>query len=151
MPPNQMLGCGAHVRIIALPHVRCACGSACGKVFGTVRAMCVRMARFWVCDVRSQFYTCSFPFSHILLHTFITFDHLGNFLLLLLSLELGCWRHVRAIQSIYQRCATDQHFGRPSSYYICTFLLFWRKSLGNMKKKVLHTLVYEKDTMGVMG
>ena len=49
---NQMLGCGAHVRIIALPHVRCACGSACGKVFGTVRAMCVRAARFWhaMCD-----------------------------------------------------------------------------------------------------
>ena len=49
---KQMLGCGAHVRIIALPHVRCACGSACGKVFGTVRAMCVRAARFWhaMCD-----------------------------------------------------------------------------------------------------
>ena len=48
----QMLGCGAHVRIIALPHVRCACGSACGKVFGTVRAMCVRAAGFWraMCD-----------------------------------------------------------------------------------------------------
>ena len=30
---HQMLGCGAHVRKIALPHVRCACGSACGKVF----------------------------------------------------------------------------------------------------------------------
>ena len=44
----QMLGCGAHVRKIALPHVRCACG----KVFGTVRAMCVRAARFWhaMCD-----------------------------------------------------------------------------------------------------
>ena len=27
-----MLGCGAHVRIIALPHVRCACGSACEMV-----------------------------------------------------------------------------------------------------------------------
>ena len=40
---NQMLGCGAHVRKIALPHVRCACG----KVFGTVRAMCVRAAGFW--------------------------------------------------------------------------------------------------------
>ena len=27
----QTLGCGAHVRIIALPHVRCACGSVCRK------------------------------------------------------------------------------------------------------------------------
>ena len=47
-----MLGCGAHVRIIALPHVRCACGSACGKVFGTVRALCVRAPLFWraMCD-----------------------------------------------------------------------------------------------------
>ena len=52
-----MLGCGAHVRKIALPHVRCACGSACGKAFGTVRAMCVRAACFWVCDVRSHFCT----------------------------------------------------------------------------------------------
>ena len=41
---DQMLGCGAHVRIIALPHVRCACGSACGKGFATVCAMCVRAA-----------------------------------------------------------------------------------------------------------
>ena len=47
-----MLGCGAHVRKIALPHVRCACGSACGKVFWTVRAKCVRVARFGraMCD-----------------------------------------------------------------------------------------------------
>ena len=36
---SQMLGCGAHVRIIALPHVRCACGSACGNGFGSVRAL----------------------------------------------------------------------------------------------------------------
>ena len=43
---KQMLGCGAHVRKIALPHVRCACGSACGKVFETVCAMCVRVAHF---------------------------------------------------------------------------------------------------------
>ena len=41
-----MLGCGAHVRIIALPHVRCACGSACGKVFKTACAMCVHAADF---------------------------------------------------------------------------------------------------------
>ena len=49
---GQMLGCGAHVREIALPHVRCACGSACGKAFETVRAMCVRVARFGraMCD-----------------------------------------------------------------------------------------------------
>ena len=48
----QMLGCGAHVRIIALLHVRCACGSACGKVFETVCAMCVRAADFGraMCD-----------------------------------------------------------------------------------------------------
>ena len=36
---NQMLGCGAHVRKIALPHMRCACGRACGIGFGTVRAL----------------------------------------------------------------------------------------------------------------
>ena len=48
----QMLGCDAHVRIIALSHVRCVCGSECGKVFGTVRAMCVRAACFGraMCD-----------------------------------------------------------------------------------------------------
>ena len=50
-----MLGCGAHVRIIALSHVRCACRSACGKGFATVCAMCVRAARFGVCNVRSHF------------------------------------------------------------------------------------------------
>jgi hypothetical protein len=27
------------------------------KVFGTARAMCVRVARFWACDVRSHFCT----------------------------------------------------------------------------------------------
>ena len=54
---NQMLGCGAHVRKIALPHVRCACGSVCRKAFGTVRVMCVRAAGFWECDVRSHFCT----------------------------------------------------------------------------------------------
>ena len=41
-----MLGCGAHVRIIALP-----------QIFGTVCAMCVRAAGFWACDVRSHFCT----------------------------------------------------------------------------------------------
>ena len=47
-----MLGCGAHVRIIALPHVQCACGSACGKVFKPACAMCVRAADFGraMCD-----------------------------------------------------------------------------------------------------
>ena len=39
-----MLGCGAHVRIIALPHVRCACGSACGKGLKLcVRCACVQL------------------------------------------------------------------------------------------------------------
>ena len=52
-----MLGCGAHVRIIALPHVRCACGSVCEKSFWTVCAMCVRAALFRPCDVRSHFST----------------------------------------------------------------------------------------------
>ena len=37
---NQMLGCGAHVRIIALPHVRCACGSACEMHSVKVRVRC---------------------------------------------------------------------------------------------------------------
>ena len=38
----QMLGCGAHVRIIALPHVRCACG----KVLEVcVRCRCDRVDR----------------------------------------------------------------------------------------------------------
>ena len=37
---NQTLGCGAHVRIIAPPHVRCACESACEKH----SEMCVRYA-----------------------------------------------------------------------------------------------------------
>ena len=40
--------------------------------------------------------------------------------------------------------ATDQHFGRPLSYIVCTFIFSWRKScnraaiefFGNMKKKV---------------
>ena len=41
-----MLGCGAHVRIIALPHVRCACESACGKVLEVcVRYRCDRVDR----------------------------------------------------------------------------------------------------------
>ena len=42
--PYQMLGCGAHVRKIALPHVRCACGSACGKGLKLcVRCACVQL------------------------------------------------------------------------------------------------------------
>ena len=41
---GQMLGCGAHVRIIALPHVRCACGSTCEKHFEMcVRCVCVQL------------------------------------------------------------------------------------------------------------
>ena len=49
---NQMLGCGAHVRIIALPHVRCACGSACGKGLELCVRKCVRMGDFQgaICD-----------------------------------------------------------------------------------------------------
>ena len=35
-----MLGCGAHVRIIALPHVRCACGKGLKLC---VRCACVRL------------------------------------------------------------------------------------------------------------
>ena len=46
-----------HVHIIALPHVRCACGSACGKGIATLCAMCVRAADFLVCDVRLHFCT----------------------------------------------------------------------------------------------
>ena len=48
----QMLGCGAHVRIIALPHVRCACGSACGKGLELCVRKCVRMGDFQgaICD-----------------------------------------------------------------------------------------------------
>ena len=58
-----MLGCGAHVRIIALPHVRCACGSACGKVFRTVRAMCVRCACVQLIFGRAK---CDHTFAHFL-------------------------------------------------------------------------------------
>ena len=87
-------------------------------------AMCVRKCvrkGIWNygCDVRVcglfsgvqsaiPIFTCSFTFSHTLLHTFITCDQLGHFLLLLLSLKLGCWRSynaaaARAIQSIFRR------------------------------------------------
>ena len=47
-----MLGCGAHVRIIALSHVRCACGSACGKGLELCVRKCVRMGIFQsvICD-----------------------------------------------------------------------------------------------------
>ena len=63
-----MLGCGAHVRIIALPHVRCACGSACGKAFKTVRAVCVRVARLGraMCDSTFSPFPCT-----LLLHTLL--------------------------------------------------------------------------------
>ena len=48
----QMLGCGAHVRKIALSHVRCACGSACGKGLEMCVRKCVRMGNFQcaICD-----------------------------------------------------------------------------------------------------
>ena len=54
-----MLGCGAHVRIIALPHVRCACRSACGKGFELCVRKYVRAAIFLTCDLRSHFYNCT--------------------------------------------------------------------------------------------
>ena len=37
---EQMLGCGAHVCIITLPHVRCECGSACKMHSVKVRVRC---------------------------------------------------------------------------------------------------------------
>ena len=40
-PKNQMLVFGTHVRNIALSHVRCACGSACGRLSLKVCAKCV--------------------------------------------------------------------------------------------------------------
>ena len=52
MTVKQMLGCGAHVRKIALSHVRCACGSACGSLSLKVRAKCVHVDIFQgaMCD-----------------------------------------------------------------------------------------------------
>ena len=49
---EQMLGCGAHVRKIALSHVRCACGSACGKGLEMCVRKCVRMGKYQsaICD-----------------------------------------------------------------------------------------------------
>jgi hypothetical protein len=54
---NQMLGCGAHVLIIAPQHVRCASGSACGKSL----EMCV-----WCACVRLIFERamCNCTFGH---------------------------------------------------------------------------------------
>ena len=41
---NQMLGCGAHVRKIALPHVRCACEVRAERFLELcVRCACVRL------------------------------------------------------------------------------------------------------------
>ena len=47
-----MLGCSAHVRVIALPHVRCACESACRKGLELCVRKCVRMGNFSlsICD-----------------------------------------------------------------------------------------------------
>ena len=51
-----MLGCGALVRNIAPPHVRCVCGSACGRTSLKVRAKCVRVGIFHgaMCDRTSH-------------------------------------------------------------------------------------------------
>ena len=60
--PQQMLGCGALVRIIALPHVRCACRSACGKGFELCVRKCVRMGILWVAICDCTFYPFLSPF-----------------------------------------------------------------------------------------
>ena len=75
-----MLGCGAYVRIIALPHVRCACGSACGKGFETVCAMCVHVALFGrvMCD---RTFARFLEQNH---HYFYTSYRLGDFKIFLL-------------------------------------------------------------------
>ena len=123
-----MLGCGAHVRIIALPHVRCACGSACGKDLELCVRKCVRMSIFWTCDVRSHFFTCLLTFSKMIESKVCTL--LSKMYLLLLSLTIN--------QSFGPARATDQHFGRLSSYIVPSS--FGRKAVGNIKKKkVLHT------------
>ena len=62
---NQMLGCGAHVRKIALPHVRCACG----KGLELCVRKCVRMGIILMCDLRSHFFTC-FTILKTLVHSF---------------------------------------------------------------------------------
>ena len=52
VPPRKMLGCGAHVRIITLSHVRLSCGSACGKGLELCVRKCVGMGNFRraICD-----------------------------------------------------------------------------------------------------
>ena len=150
---HQMLGCDAHVRIIALSHVRCACGS----VFGTVRAMCVRAA----CFGRAM---CDRTFSPVflvhyadltLLHTLLSIMDI-TFLKIRVPAALWCYRtHYRAnLPAMNYR----SHFSQPSSYNIvCTFFFFWLKSciLQNffvkMKNKVLLTLSLRKRDNGCNG
>ena len=102
----QMLGCCAHVRIIALPHVRCACGSACGKGPELCVRKYVRMGIFLTCDLRLHFFTCLLPFSASKMmvskvHTLFLII-LDIFYYFVLSLTLGCrWRRVRAMEPIF--------------------------------------------------
>ena len=51
--------CGAHVRIIALPHVLCVCRSACGKGL----KLCVRCVCMWLVLGRAM---CDRTFAHFL-------------------------------------------------------------------------------------
>ena len=85
-----MLGCGAHVRIIVLPHVRCACESVCGKVFASSKLeLCFRCACVpLVLGVR---YATRFPVSK---RSFTNLEHpflFSNVLFLFLNI-LSCFR-----------------------------------------------------------
>ena len=92
-----MLGCGAHVRKIALPHVRCACGSACGKAFETVRAMCVRVAHFRraMCDRTFSPVFCVHYSDLTLLHTLLSIMDI-TFLKIRVPAALRCGAQRRA-------------------------------------------------------
>ena len=72
---NQMLGCGAHVRIIALSHVRCACGSACEMHSGMcVRCACVRtFLGVAMCDSTFAQFLQQNGKNLLLFHFFLTF------------------------------------------------------------------------------
>ena len=106
-----MLGCGAHVRKIALPHVRCACESACGRQSLEVRVKCVRVGIF-------QGAMCDRTFSPVFLHTYML-----DLFLLVLSLKLVCRRRLRYKANFPALRPTDQHFGRPLSYVHSMYLL----------------------------
>ena len=128
-----MLVCAAHVRIIALPHVRCACRSACGKGFELCVRKCVRMGNFLACDLRSHFFTCppfnfstfvdflkrcTFqPFSHI--YTYFSFDHLD-----LPALCAPIYRHrALAIEQVnYNPPPPPLDFMYRVVYYVCSSL-----------------------------